>query len=26
VFVHPLLVRHPDKPPEAVLGTAESKQ
>ncbi|HJP96997.1 MAG TPA: DMT family transporter [Rhodanobacteraceae bacterium] len=26
VFVHPLLVRQPDKPPEAVLGTAESKQ
>lgn len=26
VFVHPLLVRQTDKPPEAVLGTAESKQ
>lgn len=26
VFVHPLLVRQPDKPSEAVLGTAESKQ
>ncbi|MGH8114695.1 MAG: DMT family transporter [Rhodanobacteraceae bacterium] len=27
VFVHPLLVRRPpDRPPEAVLGTAESKQ